>query len=296
MKLYAVRDWDSIYENNRTRELKNLAWVPIPNNHDGYGYSAIMSLQDGPAIYGAWIACVQVASRCDPRGTLLRGTKTPHTPRSLALQTRLPEELVSRMLDVLSSEDIQWLTITESSGTNHTAPKCDNLAHKCDNIAERCLEQNRTEQNSTYTHSPSNSVGLKVNHPTLTDVIEFGKMRGVSEEVSTNFYNHYDSQNWISDAHIQITNWQSRLMKWNGEEKNRIAPRANSAPANGKPKSVFELKTVMEAKIALASELKNKHCAEHGLGDTWSDQTKRAEYRKLKTEIRDLQKQIGAAA
>jgi len=50
-----------MYENNRTRELKRLEWFPMPNKQDGDGYTLIMEQKDGPAIFGAWVACVQIA-------------------------------------------------------------------------------------------------------------------------------------------------------------------------------------------------------------------------------------------
>lgn len=112
MKLYRIRDWGTIYENNRTRELKSLAWVPVPNNHDGDGYTILVSQKDGAALFGAWVAVVQVASRCDPRGTLLRRLGLPHDPISLSRITRLPESIFARIL-IIATEQCNWLTVEE---------------------------------------------------------------------------------------------------------------------------------------------------------------------------------------
>jgi hypothetical protein len=65
-----IVDWELHFENNRTKELKRLTWVPFPNRHDGDGYTELLDHPDGAAHYGAWCAMVQVASKCDPRGTL----------------------------------------------------------------------------------------------------------------------------------------------------------------------------------------------------------------------------------
>lgn len=136
----------------------------------------------------------------------------------------------------------------------------------------------------------------KTRTPTLKDVLAFAEMHSVKREHAESFFNHYESQGWINGAGLAIMVWTNKLMEW-ASRNNQLTPvRANSAPANGKAKSVFELKTVMEAKIAMAAEIKNRHCSEHGLGDTWGNKEKQAEYRKLKTEIKELQKQIGAAA
>jgi hypothetical protein len=99
-----VADWGRLYENNRTRELKRMDWVPIPNRMDGDGYTELVDHPAGAAHLGAWLAILQIASRCDPRGTLLRDASKPHTPQSLARISRLPaavfEEAVSRLLDI----------------------------------------------------------------------------------------------------------------------------------------------------------------------------------------------------
>lgn len=71
-QLLRVRDWDILYENNRTRHLKATAWVPVPNKHDNDGYTQLVDHEHGTAHFGCWVATLQVASRCHPRGTLVR--------------------------------------------------------------------------------------------------------------------------------------------------------------------------------------------------------------------------------
>ncbi len=53
-------------------------------------------------------------------------------------------------------------------------------------------------------------------------------------------------------------------------------------------KKPFDFKTVIEAKQALATELRNKYATEAALGWTWSDSLKRGEYIQLNKEIKDL--------
>ena len=112
MNLYSIRNWNSIYENNRTRELKNMAWVPVPNSHDGDGYTELVSRKNGAALLGAWLVILQVASRCDPRGTLMRRGQKPHTAESLSRITRLPSEVIAEALTVCSSGP-QWLDVVD---------------------------------------------------------------------------------------------------------------------------------------------------------------------------------------
>lgn len=90
--------------------MKNMAWIPIPNKHDGDGYTTLVARKNGAALLGAWLVILQVASRCDPRGTLLRSGRKAHDPQSIARITRLPPEILKEALDVCSTE-IDWIEV-----------------------------------------------------------------------------------------------------------------------------------------------------------------------------------------
>lgn len=100
--LYSIVDWDQHFENNRSRDLKDLAWVPVPNKMGGDGYTELLDHPNGAAHFGAWITIIEIASRCRPRGTLLRGTSEPHDLRSLSRLSRVPisvyEEAIPRLI------------------------------------------------------------------------------------------------------------------------------------------------------------------------------------------------------
>jgi hypothetical protein len=113
MKVYRVKGWGDYFENNRTRTMDVMRWVPIPNKHDGDGYTEMVDGPDGAAIYGAWVALVQVASKCHPRGTLLRDNKTPHTPESIARVTRLPVKSIEKVIQKAASGSVGWLEVVE---------------------------------------------------------------------------------------------------------------------------------------------------------------------------------------
>jgi hypothetical protein len=124
VKLYRILDWEKIYENNRSRTVKDLAWVAIPNRHDGEGYSMIMAHPKAAEIFAAWILMLQVASRCQPRGSLVRDNGRPHTPQSLALKTRAKAEWFVTALQVLSSDEIGWIECEEMPENIGDAPHC----------------------------------------------------------------------------------------------------------------------------------------------------------------------------
>lgn len=123
MKVISIVEWNKNYENNRTRELKRMAWVPMPNRHDGDGYTELLSHKNGAAHFGAWCALVEVASRCDVRGTLVRDGGQAHDFESLQRMTRVPvrvwEEAVPRLVS------IGWIKISETPSQSRTTMRDD---------------------------------------------------------------------------------------------------------------------------------------------------------------------------
>lgn len=125
MTTYRIRDWGQHFENNRTRELKELRFVILPNKHDGDGYTELLDHPNGAAHYGAWVALVQVSSKgkhpaegcdnsagcCECRGALLREGAKPHDPTSLSRLTRIPTKVFEEALPRLAK--IGWLDLVQ---------------------------------------------------------------------------------------------------------------------------------------------------------------------------------------
>lgn len=122
--VYMIPQWDERYENSRSRKVKDLQWVPVPNSHDGEGYSRVMAHPMAAQIFAAWILILEVASKCRRRGYLERDNGQPHTPESLALKTRGDAEWFRIALEYLSSEDVGWLRLTSEcqQGTSTVPP------------------------------------------------------------------------------------------------------------------------------------------------------------------------------
>lgn len=131
-----IADWDKHFENHKTRILKNLDWVLIPNKMDGDGYTELVDHPDGAAHYGVWIALLLVASKSTPRGDLARSGGVPHDCASLARVTRLQSAVLAPAIARLLK--IGWM-----------AESGDNPAFSGVDPAEtgRRIEQNRTEEN-----------------------------------------------------------------------------------------------------------------------------------------------------
>lgn len=139
--IYRIINWQEIYENNRSRELKKLDWFAMPNKQDGDGYTSLVAMPNGEAIFGAWCACAQIASKCDPRGTLMRDNKKPHDAHSLARMSRFSAGTIQAMLDACLSDEVNWIETIDSIEPNEiAAPSRDAAAPSCEIPAAECLE------------------------------------------------------------------------------------------------------------------------------------------------------------
>ncbi len=105
--MYRIKDWYRLFENNRTRELKHMDWVPVPNKMDGTGYTELVDHPNAAAHLGAWLAIIEIASRQKVRGNFPQvGAGIPQSvegmSKVLCRISRLPnsvfEELIPRLL------------------------------------------------------------------------------------------------------------------------------------------------------------------------------------------------------
>lgn len=119
MTLYRIKDWNKRYENNRSRLIKKLDWIPVPNSHDGEAYARVMARKDAAEVFATWILLLQIASRCDPRGTLVRDNGQPLDAQAFSLKTRAPAAWFVKAVPVLV--DIGWVLHNDIS-SNDTAP------------------------------------------------------------------------------------------------------------------------------------------------------------------------------
>lgn len=120
MKLYRINKWNELYENSRSRVVIDLQWVAIPNRHDGENFSMIMLHEKGSMIFSAFILMLQIASKCSPRGSLVRDNGTPHNAISLSVKCRAPVTWFEVALEYLEN-NTDWLDIEEVTSDYHQA-------------------------------------------------------------------------------------------------------------------------------------------------------------------------------
>ncbi len=291
MKLYRIRNWENLFENNRSRELKKLDWVPIPNHHDGENYSAIMADKNGSKIFAAWILMVQVASRCDPRGTLMRGSAMPHNSASLALKTRAPAEWFEISISFLEKHT-DWIEHEEVA--ENPALWCDPDRH---NPAPGCLEGKGREGNGKKEYINGLSpLGLRIcgwfNRRLTTKWSE--KENRALKSVETlktaeddlALLDHWFEMKAPYRRHDPIT----LLNNWNTEIDRARSWKAN--PQRDAPKI-----SPVAQKKAIEEVLATHHCNKASIRHTGNETLEqRDEYKRLKEQLETVNKQMAMIA
>ncbi len=194
MKLYKIRDWAALFENNRSRTVANLSWVPIPNRHDGENFSMIMAHKNGAEIFAAWVLILQVASRCQPRGTLLRDNQKPHSPASLAIKTRAPEKWFTIGLDFLENQT-DWLEIESNCQADASQVTPSRQAGDEE-------QKERTEQKGTGRKATS-----------LEELKLCCAKTGVAESDALYLWNKWEANGWTNSGK-PIRSWQHTIASW----------------------------------------------------------------------------------
>lgn len=108
-----ISRWQELYENSESRKLKRLNWIPIPNNHDGEKYAEMMEEEHGLIIFACFVLMLQVASKCKPRGSLIRDDGTTYNSIGLSRKTRGKKEWFDIAIPFLLK--IGWIEISGES-------------------------------------------------------------------------------------------------------------------------------------------------------------------------------------
>ncbi len=106
-----IRDWDLHFEQDRSKQWKTLKWVPVPNKQ-GAGYRKIMAEKMGIELFGCWIALVEVASTCNPRGDLSKYDLADLSRLTLCDIKKLEISIV------YLSQVLDWIEVIENLDNN----------------------------------------------------------------------------------------------------------------------------------------------------------------------------------
>lgn len=229
MKIYRIKNWGVHYENNRTRAMAEMRWIPVPNKHDGDGYTALVEGDDGAALLGCWLVIIQVASKCRIRGTLLRDGDKPHTAATISRVTRLPEHLIQKCLDKASSEEVGWLEVLDVVDGEIVAGWCrENVKRVLDSGRQPTIEGNGREEKRMEGNAPP-----LFEIPSAGEVIAFGASQlqnQIPEDYCQNFYSKLTEENgWIKNG--KLLEWKIRLPRyWESDKHTWFRKRKNRNP------------------------------------------------------------------
>jgi hypothetical protein len=178
MRVYRIRKWSEIYENNRTREMKLMQWLPLPIKLSGVGYSYLMTLKNGPAVFGCFIALLELAGRCEERGVLLRGAGIPHDVATMARAVRMQPALVAETLKICTSFDCLWMEY-EEIGEN--SQQCGQTAGGVRADCGQSALQERTGQDRTGEEKTGEEPDAQALPPFLESWNHFASNHGLSQ-------------------------------------------------------------------------------------------------------------------
>lgn len=232
MKVYRIAHWKEHFENNRTRELKQMEWVPVPNRHDGDGYTELLDHPNGMAHYAAWCLLLQIASKCelpadacgknalpcDKRGTLLRDGAKPHDAGSLARQTRGNRDVFAEAIPRLVS--IGWLEIVDIDGVNvaeNSAPSCGDTAARCDGVT---MEGNGMERKRDIHTASVRRVEFAI-PSSEQEAAEWCAPAGVPPNYAKSLYHQLEGRGWVDGAGNKIHIFSSYAKRRYENEKTR---------------------------------------------------------------------------
>ena len=146
--IYRIKNWEANYECSDTKKVKSFSkYVPIPNRMDGSGYARLMNHVNGVAHYGAWIALLIVASKCETRGVLCHKNGEGFDLETLSLMTRVPVATFEELLPRLTSKKIDWLEVVDEQGNCVADPNASESIRTYPNASEsNLLEEKRVEE------------------------------------------------------------------------------------------------------------------------------------------------------
>lgn len=182
-----IPTWKKTFENNRTRDLKIMEWVPIPAKMDGDGYTEIITHKDGPSHYAAWLAIVFVASRCKERGILMRDNGTPHDAASLARISQIPARTFTAAIPRLVA--VGWLAyrsgtaVKPQEGAGWVRDWCGKDAVKPQEGADPSRERARCTESTESTERNTQQAGGEDLKPESAELLDeqFGELRQIAQ-------------------------------------------------------------------------------------------------------------------
>ncbi len=125
-KIYQIIDWDKHYENAKSRTIEACSRCYFPNKQDGLGYGRLLRMDNGEAMYGAFVATAMICSKQKKRQGYLTDTGEPSgyplSASDISIKTQFKEKTVQEMLEAVCLENIGWMRCI--SGDTEISARC----------------------------------------------------------------------------------------------------------------------------------------------------------------------------
>lgn len=129
--------------------------------------------------------------------------------------------------------------------------------------------------------------------PSLEEVKLAMAKAGLPEEEAQGFVDFYESNGWRVSKNPMVS-WRGAIGTW--AKNYRSGKFRASISGNGKHLTPLDISTIIKAKERECQQLRLKHCSEVAMGDTWNDAKAREAFFKIKRDIKNLNRQLGAMA
>jgi len=208
-----IRDWEKHFERDRSKQWKHLQWVPLPNKQ-GAGYRKIMAHLNGAEIFGCWVALVEVASTCEPRGDLSK-----HDDESLTLLSMIRQDVLMRAIRFLSQE-LDWIEVIENldSSVNNSSKCALETAAGSSILSNSVLSNSLKEEGSGG--KPKKQAFIPPDIGEFKKYCEEHQHYGIAQKA----FDYYSAANWHDGKGNPVRNWKQKLIAVWFKDENKDPP------------------------------------------------------------------------
>jgi len=153
--IYQVIGWEENFEGGKSKTYNHKSACQMPTKH-GLGYRRLVRRPNGPALFGAWCALIQLLSRQSrPRQGYLTDTGgdrgRPLVAVDCEVLTDIPAAIFEELFQVAASQDVGWLVAVRCDrGRSTVRPQCA-LNSDSDSDLDSDLDSDSTADND---HDP----------------------------------------------------------------------------------------------------------------------------------------------
>jgi hypothetical protein len=212
--LYLIKNWEKHFEIAQSKRVEGpLNWVPVPTKHDSLAFRRIMALEDGAAIFGAWILILEIAAKCKVRGKLGELSESgpiEYGPGELAMMTGCPPSLFKRALEVLTSPIVGWIIEDNSEKAQSSLGERSESTHLHDSTEHDKREQNRVGRKAPASRGVPRSARPPVDDDWLAELQEKPAYQNLEVRVVFSKMQVWCAAKGKQPTRLRLINWLNR--------------------------------------------------------------------------------------